>query len=109
IKALPGGVNVIPSAVEFSVDIRDTDQENIEKATDRIKHNIKSNCKQRKLECEITETQNSEPTLMSVDIREKLKGFAQELKIPTTELTSGAGHRSEERRVGKECRYSRSQ
>src|SRR5699024_7213015 len=28
IKALPGGVNVIPSAVEFSVDIRDTDQEN---------------------------------------------------------------------------------
>src|SRR5699024_8276063 len=83
---------VIPSAVEFSVDISDTDQENVEKATDRIKQNIKSNCKQRKVECEITETQNSEPTLMSVVIREKLKGFAQELKIPTTELTSGAGH-----------------
>src|SRR5699024_899776 len=36
IKAFPGGVNVIPSAVEFSIDIRDVDQKNIEKVTDKI-------------------------------------------------------------------------
>src|SRR5690606_12179089 len=50
IKARPGGHNVIPSEVEFTIDIRDIDPTKREKVVKQIKDYIKDTCLKRGLE-----------------------------------------------------------
>jgi acetylornithine deacetylase/succinyl-diaminopimelate desuccinylase-like protein len=77
IEAEPGGSNVIPGRVRFSVDVRAPDQERLDAliALAGIDH-----------------THAAPPAEMSETIRDVLRGEVGARDLPTVELSSGAGH-----------------
>ena len=77
IEAEPGGINVIPGRVRFSMDVRAPDQARLERLI------------------ELTGIDGSgavPPTEMSPAIREVLRRELAERDLPVVELASGAGH-----------------
>ncbi|MBT2217947.1 peptidase dimerization domain-containing protein [Virgibacillus dakarensis] len=92
IRAFLGAVNVIPSKVEFTIDIRDIDPENIKEVAEKTKQFISDNCKGRKLNFNITVTENTEPVPTDSRIFDLFRQSTHELQIPSATLPSGAGH-----------------
>jgi allantoate deiminase len=77
IEAEPGGVNVIPGRVRFSVDVRAPDQEQLDRLIDLTG---------------IGRAHAVPPTEMSPAIRAVLGAELEALGLPVLELASGAGH-----------------
>jgi allantoate deiminase len=77
IEAEPGGVNVIPGRVRFSVDVRAPDQERLDEliALTGIDH-----------------AHAASPAEMSETVRDALRREIAARGLPVVELTSGAGH-----------------
>lgn len=92
IRAYPGAVNVIPEQVEFSLDYRDIDLEQRERAVERIKRYIHQLCHQRGLTYEIETDLDTPPTLMDEHLIRILEASAGEQRIPVMKLPSGAAH-----------------
>lgn len=77
IEAEPGGINVIPGRVRFSMDIRAPDQERLDRLV------------------ELTGIDGSRavpPTAMSGAIQDVLRAEIESRGLPVVELASGAGH-----------------
>jgi allantoate deiminase len=92
ISASPGGVNVIPRQVEFTLDLRDID----EGVRDEVEQNIEAYaqqiCDERSVGLSIDTLQRVAPTPCSQEIRQTIeKAFEKSGLTPFT-LTSGAGH-----------------
>lgn len=92
IKAKPGGHNVIPEEVEFTIDYRDINENVRSKVVNRIRNYITKVCDARELNSEITVTQNTPPVPVKKEILNHLEMIARDLKIPYSMLTSGAAH-----------------
>lgn len=92
IKARPGGHNVIPSEVEFTIDIRDIDPTKREKVVKQIKDYIKDTCLKRGLEHEVFKTQDMPPVPVIPEVVDLLEKTAKECNIPTITMPSGAAH-----------------
>ena len=73
----PGGVNVIPSSVTFSVDARAPDVERLDRLVGTVG---------------FEPTLRVEPVAMDEDICTAVRAALEELGLPAVELTSGAGH-----------------
>jgi acetylornithine deacetylase/succinyl-diaminopimelate desuccinylase-like protein len=73
----PGGTNVIPSRVTFSVDVRAPD-------ADRLSRLIAA--------VGLEEADRTEPVAMSDDVRGALRAAIEARELPVVELASGAGH-----------------
>jgi allantoate deiminase len=88
----PGGVNVIPGTVEFTVDLRDI-SENIRDSLEmEIKDFAAKVVNGRKIDMTIDELQRVSPVLCSEDIQEVIKQSISELDYHVVSLPSGAGH-----------------
>lgn len=92
ISVKPGGVNVIPSQVEFTLDLRDIDEE----VRNKIEHTIASYarqiCEERKIEIDISTLQRVAPVPCSKEIRQVIENSCKEIGLETFTLPSGAGH-----------------
>jgi allantoate deiminase len=73
----PGGVNVIPSAVTFSVDARAPDSDRLDRLVAAIG---------------FEPSLRVEPVAMDADVRGAVSAALEELDVPVVELASGAGH-----------------
>jgi acetylornithine deacetylase/succinyl-diaminopimelate desuccinylase-like protein len=73
----PGGVNVIPSAVTFSVDARAPDAERLDRLVAAIG---------------FEPSLRVEPVAMDPAVRAAVRTALEELEVPVVELASGAGH-----------------
>lgn len=92
IQAFPGGRNVIPDSVEFTLDIRDIDLERRNDAIQRIEQVVKTTCEKRGLTCTIDNLQEVNPVNCSGDVVQTLSDASKELELNAPIMISGAGH-----------------
>ncbi|NLY46966.1 MAG: Zn-dependent hydrolase [Tissierella sp.] len=88
----PNSLNVIPGEVEFSVDFRDGDNENIERIRLDIYEMIKDVCDRRNLSYEIVFLSSSSAVQLDDKLTLELANIATELNIKHKIMPSGAGH-----------------
>lgn len=88
----PGGANVIPGEVYFSLDIRHGDQPTLDKATEVILHEAKTISSRREIKMEI-ETQESQAVVKCEDgLVNKMALAMEKHSHKPFRLASGAGH-----------------
>jgi acetylornithine deacetylase/succinyl-diaminopimelate desuccinylase-like protein len=77
IEVEPGGANVVPGLVRFSVDVRAPDAERLSRLIAEIG---------------LDDEGRTEPVSMSPSVREALRAAVEARGLPVVELASGAGH-----------------
>lgn len=93
LRTHPGGINVIPGEVQFSLDLRDIDEADRNALEGRIRDYASQVCRKRGLELKIDLLQRVAPAPSSPEVKEavacagRLAGLGD---LP--ELVSGAGH-----------------
>ena len=92
IEAFPGGVNIIPGKVEFTIDLRDLSAEVGKELEDRIMKQAIEVCKKRGVEIEFEELQRVPPAPCDPEIISMMEKGCQGIDIPVFKLPSGAGH-----------------
>ena len=92
ISCRPNSANVIPGEVDFSIDIRDVDEQAIEAASVAIHDAIGAIAEIRGLKCETVLTARSSPTRLSVDCAANLEAMAARAGQGFRKMHSGALH-----------------
>jgi allantoate deiminase len=88
----PNGVNVIPGEVEWTIDIRDLDENQRNHLENDIKQFAESIAMERQLGLQVSELQRVEPVLCDSNIQEAIKESILEIGGNVISLPSGAGH-----------------
>jgi allantoate deiminase len=88
----PGGINIIPGQVSFSLDLRDIDQEVRDGVEARISDEAGRICEERGIGLETQTLQRLPPVHCSDLVREAAREACDALGIEPFELASGAGH-----------------
>ena len=88
----PGGINVIPGWVSFSLDLRDMDRERRDRVEERILRGVEGICKKRKIEFRIKTLQRNDPVLCSQLVQSAARRACEKLGLRSCSLPSGAGH-----------------
>ncbi len=88
----PGGINIIPGHVSFSLDLRDIDQEVRDGVEARISDEAGRICEERSIGLETQTLQRLPPVLCSDLVREAAREACDALGFEPFELASGAGH-----------------
>ena len=92
IEAKPGGINIIPGRVDFSVDLRDIEVAVRDGVEGRIRERAEEVCARRGVELEIEELQRLDPAPCSEEVRTVISEACEEVGIRPHSLPSGAGH-----------------
>lgn len=92
IEAFPGGINIIPERVEFTLDLRDIDEQTIDKIQKNIYSYVEKSNSQNKVQTQVQVTQKVAPVKCSEEIINKSKVVFEELALQPFQLMSGAGH-----------------
>ncbi len=88
----PGGINVIPGEVEFSLDLRDISLEDRDQLEDSITSFAYRLCENEGIEIEIETLQRVDPVPCSQEIRTVIEDSLSKVGVPSLTLASGAGH-----------------
>jgi len=92
VTALPGGINIIPGEVQFTLDLRDID----ETVRDEMENSIRSCagqvCKEKAIDLHISVLQRIAPTPCSPDIMDAVENACRKTGLGSITLASGAGH-----------------
>ncbi|WAH38079.1 Zn-dependent hydrolase [Alicyclobacillus dauci] len=88
----PGGVNIIPGVVEFTLDLRDVDLDTRNEVESIIRRRATEICSERSLGLVVEELQNIPPVVCSAAIHQATFEACEEAGFKTMELVSGAGH-----------------
>jgi allantoate deiminase len=88
----PGGINIIPGRVEFSLDLRDIDEGVRDRVEVRILGGAEEICRRRGVKMEIEPLQRLAPAPCSELVKNAARNACQKLGIRPHELPSGAGH-----------------
>ncbi|MFF2501063.1 Zn-dependent hydrolase [Peribacillus sp. NPDC058075] len=92
IAVFPGGSNIIPESVEFTLDIRDIELERRNKIIEKIEEKIKLVSETRGLEYQVEKNMATVPVKCSENLINSLKQSCKELEIDAPIIVSGAGH-----------------
>jgi allantoate deiminase len=88
----PGGINIIPGRVEFTLDLRDIDEQVRNGVEQRITEEARRLCEERGMGLSIDTLQRVTPTLCSEMVQNAAKAACEELGLEPYFLASGAGH-----------------
>jgi allantoate deiminase len=88
----PGGINVIPGRVEFSLDLRDIDEGVRDQVEQSILEKAEALCRRRRIGFEIETLQRLPPAPCSELVRGAAQGACERLGLRPFLLPSGAGH-----------------
>ncbi|MGF6950630.1 allantoate deiminase [Neobacillus sp. B4I6] len=92
VQVLPGGINIIPGRVEFSLDLRDIS----EVVRDGVEQNIREQagqiCKTQGVKLTIEDLQRVAPAPCSVIVKNAAREAFEKLGLESYYLPSGAGH-----------------
>lgn len=92
IHCVPNAVNVIPGRVEFSIDVRDVQQDRIESASRALREALGAIADRRGLTMEMELTGASPPRPMSGPLADRLVELARARGIAHRRMNSGALH-----------------
>lgn len=92
LQAFPGGVNVIPGRVEFSLDLRDVDEAIRDEVEQRIYERAKAICAERDVTLKVELLQRIAPAVCSDDIQNAVAEACEAEGLEAFRLPSGAGH-----------------
>lgn len=92
IETLPGGSNIIPDMVRFSLDLRDIDLQRREVLYEDIQRKIEEVCTRRGLQWEIDKGMHISPVSCAPRLTEKLLTGMEKMELTPNTLISGAGH-----------------
>ncbi|MFY0545888.1 Zn-dependent hydrolase [Brevibacillus sp. H7] len=92
ISVKPGGINVIPGQVEFTLDLRDIDEQVRTELENQIISNARKICDERGVAIHIETLQRVAPAPCSQEIRETIEWACEKIGRKTMTLPSGAGH-----------------
>ena len=88
----PGGINIIPGQVSFSLDLRDIDEDVRNDVEARIMHEAALLCEKRGVELETKTIQRLSPAPCSAFVRDAAREACDTLGLEPFGLASGAGH-----------------
>jgi allantoate deiminase len=88
----PGGINIIPGKVRFSLDLRDIDEEVRDRVEGHILEGAEKICRRRGVGLEIETLQRLAPAPCSDLVRDAAERACERLGIRPHALPSGAGH-----------------
>lgn len=92
IEALPGGINVIPGEVTFTIDLRSVDATSLEQAPALLQAVLAEVAGDEGLELEVEELGRFQPAHMAPSIQDLLEAAAEAEGAQTRRMPSGAGH-----------------
>jgi N-carbamoyl-L-amino-acid hydrolase len=92
VDALPGGANVVPSAVRVTLDFRDPDAATLDLLGDRIRARAAEAARRHGVGCAWLPDPQIAPTGLHPRVRSIIEKQAAGLQLPTASLPSGAGH-----------------
>ncbi|WP_035300686.1 Zn-dependent hydrolase [Brevibacillus thermoruber] len=88
----PGGVNIIPGRVEFSLDLRDVDKAVRDRVEQEIVRQAEAICRERGVRLGVELLQRIPPVVCSAEIQAAALAACEALGLETITLPSGAGH-----------------
>lgn len=94
VNVTPGGMNIVAEKVEFTVDIRSMNHDNINDIARRIRAALERECKIMGGQFDIDTKLVIEPVALDEDMLDILEDACQERKYSYLRLPSGAGHDS---------------
>ncbi len=89
---MPGGINIIPGRVEFSLDLRDVSEEVRDRVENRILERARDLHHNRGVGLEVETLQRVAPAPCSELVRKAAEAACKDLGLETFSLVSGAGH-----------------
>lgn len=92
LSVAPGGANVIPGEVRFSVDLRDISQEALDLLRDRVISKAKKVAEEGGLELSFSVTLSVAPTPVDDELKAVQRSTLEQMGAPLVEIPSGAGH-----------------
>ncbi|WP_458120715.1 allantoate amidohydrolase [Paenibacillus sp. Z6-24] len=87
----PGGANVIPDKVVFTVDLRSGREENVQTLIRRTQE-LAASCEKNGIRVSVQQQLYMKPKAMNEPIRALLREKSEQLGIPHCPINSGAGH-----------------
>jgi allantoate deiminase len=88
----PGGINIIPGRVEFSLDLRDIDEDVRDGVEGRILEGARETCERRGVDLSVQTLQRLAPAPCSDEVRAAIGRACEQVGIRVHALPSGAGH-----------------
>lgn len=88
----PGGINIIPGRVEFSLDLRDIDEHVRDEVEQRIVEEAQRLCEERGIKLSIETLQRVAPAPCSELVQDAARAACKEVGLEPYFLASGAGH-----------------
>jgi len=92
LKVFPDSRNIIPEKVEFTVDLRDIDQERRDRLESELMETIRRTAEEYGLEVQVREETNSPPRYCAEWIKDAMRRCAREIGLEPPELMSGPFH-----------------
>ncbi len=92
LSLFPGGVNIIPERVEFTLDLRDIDEQVRDEVERRIVEGARRLCEERGIRLDLKTLQRVAPTPCSDLVQYAAKAACVGLGLRPYFLASGAGH-----------------
>src|SRR3712207_2227645 len=92
LRLMPGGINIIPGRVEFSLDLRDVSEEVRDRVENRILERARDLHHKRGVGLEVETLQRVAPAPCSELVRKAAEAACKELGLESFSLVSGAGH-----------------
>jgi N-carbamoyl-L-amino-acid hydrolase len=92
VTVAPNSINVIPSEVTFTVDIRSFDDEVIDDGVELVTDEIRAACNRHGTSYELTELQRHQSMHFSPRVRSAIDEASEGAGIESQHLLSGAGH-----------------
>lgn len=92
LQVFPGGVNIIPGRVEFTLDLRDVDVAVRDKVEQAIMQEAEAICERRGVRLQVELLQRIDPAVCSTEIQSAIREACAAEGLETITLPSGAGH-----------------
>ncbi|WP_455204580.1 allantoate amidohydrolase [Kaarinaea lacus] len=88
----PGAANVVPGRVDFSLEVRDTEQRVLDELRNAFRRALSAIARRRDVMFEFVVLSEIHPVKCDLGLLGELKRVADTLKIPSLQMASGAAH-----------------
>lgn len=92
VELSPGAANVVPGRVDFSLEARDTEQRVLDDLQGAFRRALSAIARRYNLMFEFKVLSEIAPVKCSSGLLEEIQQAAEDLKIPTLQMSSGAAH-----------------
>lgn len=88
----PGAANVVPGQVDFSLEVRDTEQRVLDELRNAFRRALSAIARRRDVMFEFVVLSEIQPVKCDTGLIKELKSVSDSLKIPALQMASGAAH-----------------